>query len=627
MGRHNGRHIKIRTSGRKNVVKANVPKVRDMTVAEMAPRGPLALENQCVGILRETRDGGVVIPDPGYPSAFGQVMIRKNMLNGAPFGMKVVCEISNPSASRANYEGRIIEVLGDPGSNDVEMLSVLRQFGLSPVFPVAVLEEAEKLPLNPSDTQIEDCLLHGRKDLRHLTTITIDGEEAKDLDDAISIEKLDKGYYRLWVHIADVSEYVTEGSALDMEASTRGTSVYLVDRVIPMLPPRLSNSLCSLNPHVPRLTMTCEMKIDPSGEIVDSQVYESLIESDARTSYNEINGILFEEKEIGDYRPLYPMFRQMLELKRILKDKRKKRGTIDFVFPETHVDLDDEGHPTDVHAYPINEIHGVIEEFMIAANEAIAERFAKMQYPFVYRIHEEPDEMKITEFLHVAKLFGENRHLNGKVTPKYLAELLADVADKEYAPALNQLLLRSMAKAVYSEEERGHFGLASTYYCHFTSPIRRYPDLYIHRIIKSYLHQQHKQQHFKNLVADVAYHSSEMERNSVEAERASVDLKCAEYMQSHLGEVFPGVVSGACPAGIFVQLENTIEGMVPFASLNEYFEYDERRLEARGSRGTVYRIGMKVQIQVAAVNPLVHHIDFAIVKDLDHIYVENKKDC
>ncbi|MBQ0011173.1 MAG: ribonuclease R [Clostridiales bacterium] len=627
MGRHNGRHIKIRTSGRKNVVKANVPKVRDMTVAEMAPRGPLALENQCVGILRETREGGVVIPDPGYPSAFGQVMIRKNMLNGAPFGMKVVCEISNPSASRANYEGRIIEVLGDPGSNDVEMLSVLRQFGLSPVFPVAVLEEAEKLPLNPSDAQIEDCLLHGRKDLRHLTTITIDGEEAKDLDDAISIEKLDKGYYRLWVHIADVSEYVTEGSALDMEASTRGTSVYLVDRVIPMLPPRLSNSLCSLNPHVPRLTMTCEMKIDPSGEIVDSQVYESLIESDARTSYNEINGILFEEKEIEDYRPLYPMFRQMLELKRILKDKRKKRGTIDFVFPETHVDLDDEGHPTDVHAYPINEIHGVIEEFMIAANEAIAERFAKMQYPFVYRIHEEPDEMKITEFLHVAKLFGENRHLNGKVTPKYLAELLADVADKEYAPALNQLLLRSMAKAVYSEEERGHFGLASTYYCHFTSPIRRYPDLYIHRIIKSYLHQQHKQQHFKNLVADVAYHSSEMERNSVEAERASVDLKCAEYMQSHLGEVFPGVVSGACPAGIFVQLENTIEGMVPFASLNEYFEYDERRLEARGSRGTVYRIGMKVQIQVAAVNPLVHHIDFAIVKDLDHIYVENKKDC
>lgn len=361
--------------------------------------------------------------------------------------------------------------------------------------------------------------------------------------------------------------------------------------------------------------MTCEMKIDPSGEIVDSQVYESLIESDARTSYNEINGILFEEKEIEDYRPLYPMFRQMLELKRILKDKRKKRGTIDFVFPETHVDLDDEGHPTDVHAYPINEIHGVIEEFMIAANEAIAERFAKMQYPFVYRIHEEPDEMKITEFLHVAKLFGENRHLNGKVTPKYLAELLADVADKEYAPALNQLLLRSMAKAVYSEEERGHFGLASTYYCHFTSPIRRYPDLYIHRIIKSYLHQQHKQQHFKNLVADVAYHSSEMERNSVEAERASVDLKCAEYMQSHLGEVFPGVVSGACPAGIFVQLENTIEGMVPFASLNEYFEYDERRLEARGSRGTVYRIGMKVQIQVAAVNPLVHHIDFAIVKE------------
>lgn len=615
MGRKNGRHIKIRPSGHKKVVKAVLPKQRDMTIAELPPRGPLALENQCVGILKETKDGGVVIPDPGYPIAFGQVMIRKNQLNGAPFGMKVVCEISNPSASRANYEGRVVEVLGDPGNNNVEMLAILRQFGLSQVFPAAVLEEAEKLPLTPSDAQIEDCLLRGRKDLRKLTTVTIDGEEAKDLDDAISISKLDKGFYRLWVHIADVSEYVTEGSALDMEASTRGTSVYLVDRVIPMLPPRLSNGLCSLNPHVPRLTMTCEMKIDPNGEIVESEVYESLIESDARTSYNEINGILFEEKDIEEYRPLYPMFQQMLELKRILKAKRKKRGTIDFVFPETHVDLDDTGKPIDVHAYPINEIHGVIEEFMIAANEAIAERFAKMEYPFVYRVHEEPDDMKIAEFMHVARLFGENRHVNGKVTPKYLSDLLDDIADKEYAPALNQLLLRSMAKAIYSEKELGHFGLASEYYCHFTSPIRRYPDLYIHRIIKSYLHQQRKQQHFKNLVADVAFHSSEMERNSVDAERASVDLKCAEYMLQHVGEKFPGVVSGACPAGIFVKLENTIEGMIPFASLNEYFEYDDRKLEARGSRGTRYRIGQQVMIQVAAVDPLVHHIDFAIVAE------------
>ncbi|MBO4926947.1 MAG: ribonuclease R [Clostridiales bacterium] len=615
MGRHNKRHIKIRLSGRVERSKSQLPPAREVTVAEMPPRGPLALENQCVGILKETRDGGVVVPDPGYPaSSYGHIIIRRNQLNGAPYGMKVVCEILNPSAKRAEYEGRIVEVLGDPGSNDVAMLSILRQFGLNSVFPAAVMDEASSLPLSPTEAQIEEALLHGRRDLRNLQTITIDGEEAKDLDDAISIQKLEKGCYRLWVHIADVSEYVREGTALDTEASLRGTSVYLVDRVIPMLPPRLSNGLCSLNPHVPRFTMTCEMKIGPDGQILDSEIYESLIESDARTSYNEINGVLFEEKHIEDYVSLEPMFRLMLELKRVLKEKRKGRGTIDFVFPETHVDLDEEGKPTDVHAYPINEIHGVIEEFMIAANEAVAERFDKMEYPFVYRIHEEPDELKINEFLHVARLFGENQRPSGKVTPLFLSELLDDVQDKEYAPALNQLLLRSMAKAKYSEKNCGHFGLASKYYCHFTSPIRRYPDLYIHRIIKSWIHQKHQKQHFQGLVADVAYHSSEMEKNSVDAERASVDLKCAEYMLAHVGEEFPGTVSGACPAGVFVQLQNTIEGMVPFSSLNEYFEYDERRLEARGSRGTVYRIGRKVKVKVASADPLTHHIDFVFVE-------------
>lgn len=615
MGRHNRRHIKIRPSGRKESSKAKIPASREVTIAQLPPRGPQCLENQCVGILKEGREGGIVVPDPGYPAtAYGQIIIRRNQLNGAPFGMKVVCEVLNPSAKRAEYEGRIIEVLGDPGNNDVAMLSILRQYGLSNVFPAAVMDEASELPLSPTEEQIEEALLHGRKDLRNLQTITIDGEEAKDLDDAISIQKLEKGCYRLWVHIADVSEYVTDGSALDAEASLRGTSVYLVDRVIPMLPPRLSNGLCSLNPHVPRFTLTCEMKIDPQGEIIDSEIYESIIESNARTSYNEIYGILFEDKTIEDYIPLIPMFKLMLDLRNALKDKRKKRGTIDFVFPETHVELDDDGNPVDVYPYPINTIHSVIEEFMIAANEAVAERFDKLESPFVYRIHEEPDELKIAEFMHVARLFGENRRLTGKVTPLYLSELLDDIADKEYAPALNQLLLRSMAKAVYSEKNVGHFGLASKYYCHFTSPIRRYPDLYIHRIIKSWLHQKHEKQKFANKVADVAYHSSEMERNSVEAERASVDMKCAEYMLAHVGEEFPGVVSGACPAGVFVKLENTIEGMVPFSSLNEYFEFDERKLEAKGSRGTVYRIGKKVRVKVASADPLTHHIDFNFVE-------------
>ncbi len=616
MGRHNRRHIKIRPSGKTEKSKMKIPAAREITISQLPPRGPQALENQCVGLLKETRDGGVVVPDPGYPaSSYGHIIIRKNQMNGAPFGMKVVCEILNPSAKRAEYEGRIVEVLGDPGNNDVEMLAILRQYGLSPVFPAAVMDEASRLPLSPTEKDIEEALLHGRKDLRHLTTITIDGEEAKDLDDAISIQKLDKGCYRLWVHIADVSEYVTDGSCLDIEAQTRGTSVYLVDRVIPMLPPRLSNGLCSLNPNVPRFTMTCEMKIGPQGEIVDSDIYESIIESDARTSYNEINGILFEDKVIEDYKPLVSMFQQLLELRNILKEKRQKRGNIDFVFPETHVELDDEGKPVDVYPYPINTIHSVIEEFMIAANEAVAERFNKMGSPFIYRIHEEPDELKINEFMHVARLFGENRRLVGKATPLFFSEMLEDIKDKEYAPALNQLLLRSMAKAKYSEKNVGHFGLASQYYCHFTSPIRRYPDLYIHRIIKSWLHQKHQKQYFQGKVADVAYHSSEMEKNSVDAERASVDLKCAEYMMAHVGEEFPGTVSGACPGGIFVKLENTIEGMVPFSSLNEYFEFDERKLEAKGSRGTVYRIGKKVRIKVAAADPLTHHIDFVFCEE------------
>ncbi len=612
MTRKKRKHMKIRPVESKNL--AALKKEREITIADMPPRGPQALENQVVGLFQKGGDNGVVLPDPGYAMAtYGQILIRKNQQNGAPFGMKVVCEIINPSARKGDYEGRIIEVLGDPGNNDVAMLSILRQFGLPSGFPLGVQDEVADLPLSPTDTAIEEALLHGRKDLRHLTTITIDGEEAKDLDDAISIQKLDHGQYRLWVHIADVSEYVREGTLLDHEAAQRGTSVYLVDRVIPMLPPKLSNGLCSLNPHVPRFTLTCEMVIDAQGAIIEDSVYESLIESDARTSYNEVNRVLFEGEKIEEYARLEEMFRTMLDLKRILKEKRTRRGNIDFVFPETHVDLDNEGNPVDVYPYPINEIHGVIEEFMIAANEAIAERFEKMEYPFVYRVHERPDDMKISEFMHVARLFGVNRRPDGKITPKFLSGILEDIEGQECAPALNQLLLRSMAKAKYSETNVGHFGLASEYYCHFTSPIRRYPDLYIHRIIKSYLHQKHQKEHFAKLVAEVAFHSSEMERNSAEAERASVDLKCTEYMQEHLGEEFEGVVSGACAAGIFVQLKNTIEGMVPFHSLNEYFLFDEQKLEARGSRGTVYRIGQKVTIKVVAANPLMHHIDFELV--------------
>jgi len=590
-----------------------------LPVAQNMPRGPLATVNQCVGILRESGFDGYVEPDAGYDSTqYGRITVRSRNLNGAPFGMKVVCEIINPQAAGGAYEGKVLEVLGDPGRSDVAILSIVRQYGLSPSFPDAVLEAADHYPTAPTEEEIETAVTSGRRDLRNLLTITMDGEDAKDLDDAISIEKIPGRGYRLFVHIADVSNYIKDGTVLDGEARNRATSVYLVDRVIPMLPPRLSNGLCSLNPNTPKFALTASMTVNYEGDVIEGDLYESLIKSDARTSYKEVYGVLFENKYLDRYADFVPMFETLKELTDILAAKREKRGALDFSFPETHVDLDEEGKPLSIYAYPILYTNKMIEEFMILCNEFVAGRFFRMKYPFVYRVHEDPDPLKIAEFLHVARLFGAKSSVHGKPSPRDLSSLMKQIEGEPFTPALSQILLRSLAKARYSEDNLGHFGLASDGYCHFTSPIRRYPDLYIHRIIKSYLHDEGKKNYFASQVADVSEHSSLMERNSMDAERATVSQKVAEFMMEHIGDSFDGIISSIFHGGIFVQLESTVEGLIPFRTMNDYFEFDERRLEAKGkTSGTIYKIGEKIQVKVANVDTILRRVDFVLSAPVD----------
>lgn len=592
---------------------------------EIEPRGPLQVKNQVIGALRRTADdkviGGVVIPSASFKDAnnIGTITIDRNHLNGAPFDMMVVCEVLNPDAGKGKFRGKIIEVLGGIEDNDVKTLALLRQFGLSPDFPDSVKDEVKDLPLNPTEDDINEEFAKGRVDLRKLLTITIDGEEAKDLDDAITVKRLANGDYKLFVHIADVSNYVRDNTELDKEAQLRGTSVYLADRVIPMLPPKLSNGLCSLNPNVDRLTMTAEMIINrTNGEIIDGHVYESVIRSDRRMSYNECYRILFEGDKLTEQPQIEEMLWMMKDLTDILKAKRDARGTLNFDIPETKVILNDDGSVQDVMAYPINYCHGMIEEFMICANEFIAEFFCSRNYPFIYRIHENPDPIKLQKFARVARNFGAVGTIRNNAVPGDLRRYMETIRREEFKPALNTMLLRAMAKARYSSENMGHYGLASKYYCHFTSPIRRYPDLYIHRIIKTFLHKENRRRYFANHVEAVALHSSDMERNSVDAERASVDAKVALYMSDKIGEEFDAVISSIIEPGCFVQLPNTVEGFVAFRTLNDHYLFDERCMWAMGRRcGIKLTIGSPVKVKLVNVDTESNHIDFVFDEEIE----------
>jgi ribonuclease R len=502
-----------------------------------------------------------------------------------------------------------------PKQRNDATLAIIRERGLPADFEPATLAEAAAFRPDPDPADVEKEIGRGRRDLRDLNLMTIDGEDAKDLDDAVSIEALPDGRYRLGVHIADVTHYVMEGGALDEEALRRGTSTYLADRVIPMLPPRLSNGTCSLNPDVDRLTLSVILVVDPTGEIEQGEIVETVIRSKARATYSEVRQALDTDLQpSGRYPGFLDDLRLMRQLAGLFAARRRRRGAIDFAFPETHVIVDDQGWPTVIEPYPISFANGIIEEFMIAANEFVARHGEQHRLPFLYRVHEQPDPDKLARFLRLAKNLGVKARVHGQPTPGQLAGILEQVKQETFGTTLAELLLRSLAKARYSAVNLGHFGLASDCYCHFTSPIRRYPDLFIHRVIKAGLHGRSSPSHWQALAAQAAEQCSGTERTAMLAERDSVDLMSAIYLSSRLGEIYPGVVSGFGPAGIYIRLESTIEGLVPFRSLPGFLIYDEDRMEAADqSRSQVFNLGDAVDVQVARADPATRQIDFELL--------------
>ncbi|MCR5001929.1 MAG: ribonuclease R [Lachnospiraceae bacterium] len=555
---------------------------------------------------------GFVIPDN---TRFTQdIFIPAEKSMGAVDGHKVVVEITDYGSRFKSPEGRIIEILGHTNDPGVDILSIIRGYDLPVEFPEKVMKQAGKVR-----DEVTADELSGRTDLRDLKMVTIDSEEAKDLDDAVSLYK-DGDNYVLGVHIADVTHYVQENSALDREALKRGTSVYLVDRVIPMLPHRLSNGICSLNENVDRLTLSCIMTFDPAGTLIDHDIVESVIKTDKRMTYTAVNGIIEDKDEslMKEYEDLVPMFLLMKELADILRERRRKRGSIDFDLPETMIILDEDGRPVDVKPYDRNSATRLIEDFMLAANETVAEHFFKKEIPFVYRVHEEPDPEKIRKLEMFIRNFGYGIKVrNDEVHPGELQKLLERIGGTPQESLISSLTLRSMQRAAYSTECKGHFGLACRYYCHFTSPIRRYPDLQVHRIIKESLHGKLKGErlaHYEKILDEVAKHSGSRERLADEAERETDKLKKAEYMAGHVGDTYTGVISGVTGWGIYVELANTVEGLVHISKIEgDYYYFNEDNYELVGERtGKRYVLGQTVKVRVNAVDMAMRAVDFVL---------------
>lgn len=567
---------------------------------------------QIVGTYEQSASFGFVIPDNGKIGT--DIFVPKERSKGAVDGHKVVVELTSYGDERHKPEGKIVEILGHINDPGVDILSIIRGYDLPEAFGEKVMNQAERIP----DT-VSDADRAGRMDLRDVQMVTIDGEDAKDLDDAVSLSK-EGELYHLGVHIADVSNYVQENSALDWEALERGTSVYLVDRVIPMLPHKLSNGICSLNQGVDRLALSCLMTIDGKGSVTDYQIVESVIRVDRRMSYTSVKKILedHDEQECREYEALVPMFEQMAELAALLREKRHKRGSIDFDFPETKILLDPEGHPVDIRPYERNVATKIIEDFMLIANETVAQHFFWLEIPFVYRTHDNPDPekiMKLSTFLHNFGYYIKTSR--EEIHPKEIQKLLDKMEGTPEEMLISRLTLRSMKQAKYTVECSGHFGLACQYYCHFTSPIRRYPDLQIHRIIKEQLRgrlSEKRLEHYQEKLPAVAERSSKMERRAEEAERETDKLKKAEYMESHIGEIFEGVISGITSWGVYVELPNTVEGMIHVSKLpGDYFYYDESTYEMVGQdTGMKYRLGESLKVCVDSVERMTRSIDFSI---------------
>ena len=567
---------------------------------------------QVVCTYQLNKNFGYAVPD--NPKFGSDIFIPLERSKGAVNGHKVVVEITQYGKKGKNPEGKVVEILGhinDPGG---DILSIVRAYGLPVEFDPKVMTQVEHVakPVSEAD-------MAGRMDLRDWQMVTIDGEDAKDLDDAVSLT-MDHENYILGVHIADVSNYVQEHSALDTEALKRGTSVYLVDRVIPMLPHALSNGICSLNQGEERLALSCIMTVNPKGEIIDHTITESVICVDRRMTYTNVKKILADHdpEVMAEYEPLVPMFEKMAELAAILRKKRMKRGSIDFDFPETKVILDKNGNPVDIRPYDRNVATKLIEDFMLAANETVAAEYYWRELPFVYRTHEQPDSEKIQKLSTFINNFGYSLHIGSdEVHPKELQKLLEKIDGTSEEPLISRLTLRSMKQARYTVENTGHFGLAADCYCHFTSPIRRYPDLQIHRIIKDSLRGRLGEKrigHYTQILPEVAKHASEMERRADEAERETIKLKKVQYMENHIGETFAGVISGVAEYGFFVELENTVEGLVRVTSLtDDFYQYYEETYELVGeATNRRFKLGQQVRVTVDNCARIMRTIDFTL---------------
>ncbi|MTD41656.1 ribonuclease R [Erwinia sp. CPCC 100877] len=518
-----------------------------------------------------------------------------------------------------SLEGIVKKIVGHKNDPGMDILSVVVAHGIPASFPDEVITAADKVP-----DKITEADLKGRRDLRDQVIVTIDGEDAKDLDDAVTVRKLENGNYFLGVHIADVSYYVTEGSVLDQEAYERGTSVYLTDRVVPMIPQRLSNGICSLNPNVPRLTMSCEMEISPEGLVLKHDIFQSVIQTTERMTYTAVNEILEEQKPetLARYKELVPMFTTMKELHLILETMRTRRGAISFEDREAKVAVDEKGHPLDILLRARGVGERLIESFMLVANETVAKHYNELKLPFIYRIHEQPKEEKMQRFFDFAAVLGILvKGTKADITPKDLQKVLIQVADKPEEAVINTMLLRSMQQARYSEDNYGHYGLAAEYYTHFTSPIRRYPDLIVHRLIRSYSQTvtETLKEKWAQVLPDIADHSSKMERRAVEAEREVDAMKKAEYMADKIGEEYEGIISSVTRFGIFVELPNTIEGLIHVNSLKQdYFHFIENHMALVGERtGMTLKIGQKVKIKVAKADPETKEVDFELLEAED----------
>ena len=569
-----------------------------------------------VGIFQKSQNFGFVIPDD---KKFGtDIYISKKNFGKARNNHKVLVKLTKYPKDGKNAEGEIVEVLGNVNEAGVDMLSLIKEHKLPAKFPEQVVEEAKKC-----GNEIDTKDIKNRVDLRDKIIFTIDGEDAKDLDDAVKVEKLENGNYKLDVHIADVSYYVKEDSLLDREALIRGTSIYMLGRVIPMLPRELSNGICSLNAGEDRFTLSCSMEIDSKGKVISGEIYKGIINVTERMNYTDVQKILdgTDEKVLQKYSKYIQEFKNMEELANILKTRRLENGYLNLDIPESKIDLDIDGYVTNISRYETTFAHEIIEQFMLTANETVAEKFFWLDAPFIYRVHEKPDIEKVQELNRFLWNFGLNIKANkDNIYPKEFSKVLEEIKGKEEEKVISTLILRTLKVARYEAENQGHFGIASKFYCHFTSPIRRYPDLFIHRIISKYLEDNYVVdddfiEKYKKEAEDRANQSSEREKVATLVEREAEDIKKAEYMESRIGEEYEGIVSSITPFGMFVELPNTVEGLIRFENIgNEYFIYDEEKKRLIGEHSnTVYKIGDKVNIRVISANKLLSQVDFEII--------------